>query len=358
MAHEMLSAQSSLALSSGQYAELQPVTILTHFSSKCNLEYRCLDISVQRETGVEEAVDHEGNSPPAGGQDMSCSEGYCSQTEMKLTSLDFPMPPKLKISDEEELEAFKSIHIQTKSSELSDEKPLEKNDNGTAPATTVIEERISILIPNLLLTDLQIPPDEPLGLHPTPESLTRSLEIKGILGTGAYGIVYSVIKHSDQNWYALKALSKKHKCGGAPLNRREREFQSREIQLHYAASSHPNIVSMLRVMDEPECTYILLQYCPDGDLFSNITKMGRFVGNDYLIRATFLQLLRAVQHCHKLGIYHRDLKPENILLDGTQVFLADFGLATKDSESDEHGCGTSFYMSPGKVTSLDSSHGY
>ena len=317
---------------------------------------------MQRETGVEEAVDHEGNSPPAGGQDMSCSEGYCSQPEMKLASFDFPMAPKLKIPDEEELEAFKSIHIQTKSSELSDEKPLEKNDNGTAPATTVIEERISILIPNILLTDLQILPDEPLGLHPTPESrvgkhLTRSLEITGILGTGACGIVYSAMKHSDQNRYAIKALSKKHKCG-APLDRRERKFQSREIKLHYAASSHPNVVSMLRIMDDPECIYILLQYCPDGDLFSNITEMGRFVGNDYLIRVTFLQLLSAVQHCHKLGIYHRDLKPENILLDGTQVFLADFGLATTDSESDEHGCGSSSYMSPGKVTPLDSSHGY
>jgi serine/threonine protein kinase len=183
------------------------------------------------------------------------------------------------------------------------------------------------------------------------------LEIKGILGTGAYGIVYSAMDHSHQTWYALKALSKKG-INGAPLDRRQREFQSREIQLHYAASAHPNIVSLLRIIEDPECTYIVLQYCRDGDLFSNITEMGRFVGNDYLIRATFLQLLSAVQHCHKLGIYHRDLKPENILVDGTQVFLADFALATTDSESDDHGCGSTFYMSPGKVTSLDSSHGY
>jgi hypothetical protein len=123
---------------------------------------------------VEEAVDHEGNSPPAGGQDMSRGEGSRPPTETNFDSPDFQMAPKLKISVEEELEGFKSIHIQTKSSELLDEKPLEKNADDTAPAITVIEERISILIPNLLLTDLQILPDESLGLHPTPGSRSGS----------------------------------------------------------------------------------------------------------------------------------------------------------------------------------------
>jgi hypothetical protein len=229
---------------------------------------------------------------------MSRGEGSRPQTEINFDSLNFQMAPKLKISVEEELEGFKSIHIQTKSSELLDEKPLEKNDDDTAPAITVIKERISILIPNLLLTDLQILPDESLGLHPTLGSrvgkyLTRSLEIKEILGTRPYEIVYSAMDHSNHTWYALKALSKRH-IDGAPLDRRQREFQSREIQLHYAASAHPNIVSMLKVIDNLEHTYVVLQYCPDGDLFSNITEIGRFVGNDYLIRAAFLQLLSAV----------------------------------------------------------------
>jgi serine/threonine protein kinase len=173
------------------------------------------------------------------------------------------------------------------------------------------------------------------------------LELKGILGTGAYGVVYSAIDHLTQTWYAVKALSKTN-ANGEPLDRRQREFQSREIQLHYAASAHPNIVSMLKIVDDPECTYVVLEYCPEGDLFSNITERGRYVSNDALVRQAFLQILNAVEHCHRLGIYHRDLKPENILVShsGSQVLLADFGLATTDSESEDHGCGSTFYMSP------------
>lgn len=187
---------------------------------------------------------------------------------------------------------------------------------------------------------------------PTPESrigifLGQSLELKGILGTGAYGVVYSAIDHLTQTWYAVKALSKTN-SNGEPLDRRQREFQSREIQLHYAASAHPNVVSMLKIVDDPECTYVVLEYCPEGDLFSNITERGRYVSNDALVRQAFLQILNAVEHCHRLGIYHRDLKPENILVShsGNQVLLADFGLATTDSESEDHGCGSTFYMSP------------
>lgn len=63
----------------------------------------------------------------------------------------------------------------------------------------------------------------------------------------------------------------------------------------------------------------------------------------------FLQIIDAVEFCHENGVFHRDLKPENILCnqDGTRVVLADFGLATRQSVSDDLGVGSGYYMSPG-----------
>ena len=64
-------------------------------------------------------------------------------------------------------------------------------------------------------------------------------------------------------------------------------------------------------MDTCDYTFVNMEYCPEGDLFSNITEKGRYVGDDSAAKNAFLQILDAVSHCHRLGIYHRDLKPEN-----------------------------------------------
>lgn len=98
----------------------------------------------------------------------------------------------------------------------------------------------------------------------------------------------------------------------------------------------------------------MLSYCSDGDLFSQITEKSTYLGNDALIKDVFLQIVEAVEYCHRLGIYHRDLKPENILCDqgGRRVVLADFGLATAEKTSGDFGCGSTFYMSPGMLFSI------
>ncbi|CAK7267791.1 Serine/threonine protein kinase [Sporothrix epigloea] len=175
-----------------------------------------------------------------------------------------------------------------------------------------------------------------------------SLQLTGIIGTGAYGVVYEAVDVKTRARYAVKALSKVA-ADGSPLDERQIEYQTREIRLHYMASAHPNVVSIHQIIDTyPDCLFVVLEYCAEGDLFYNITERGHFVGKDELARQVFCQLLDAVQYLHSNGIYHRDLKPENILVadNGETLKLADFGLATALERSEDYGCGSTFYMSP------------
>jgi len=196
-------------------------------------------------------------------------------------------------------------------------------------------------------TDLPTPPLSPIPRCYAPEDrlgfiLANRLELTGILGVGAYGVVYTALDIHTHDRYAVKALNK------AGLDPRQLKYQQREIRLHHLASQHPNVVSLVRIMDSVDCTYVVMEFCPEGDLFSSITDKGHFVGNDPLVKRVFLQLLDAVQFCHSVGIYHRDLKPENVLVtdQGMTVKLADFGLATTDYYTSDFGCGSTFYMSP------------
>ena len=184
-------------------------------------------------------------------------------------------------------------------------------------------------------------PEDRLGLI-----LAGRLELTGILGVGAYGVVYTAVDIHTNIPYAVKALNK------TGLDARQRRFQQREIQLHHEASHHPNVVSLVKIMDSEDCTFVVLEYCPEGDLFASITEGGFYIGNDLLVKQAFLQILDAVNFCHSIGIYHRDLKPENILVanGGRTLKLADFGLATKDQITSDFGCGSTFYMSPGKAS--------
>jgi serine/threonine protein kinase len=109
--------------------------------------------------------------------------------------------------------------------------------------------------------------------------------------------------------------------------------------LHKLASGHQNIAAVQKVIEEDKYIFVVLDYCPGGDLFAMITERQRYVGDEELVRRVFLQIIDAVSYCHSIGIFHRDLKPENILCsaDGSRVFVADFGLATTERLSTDFG---------------------
>jgi serine/threonine protein kinase len=199
-------------------------------------------------------------------------------------------------------------------------------------------------VKTLTMQPYDIDPSSRLG-----RAINGELLLSGILGIGAYGVVYTAVDTNTSEKYAVKCICK-YNTQGTRLSRRQMNRRLRELSLHCKASTHPNIVPIFKVIDDYDGIYVVMEYCPEGDLFWNICHRGRYVGNDQLCKAVYLQILDAVEHCHNVGIYHRDLKPENILVahHGWTVKLTDFGLATTGETSSDFGCGSERYMSPGK----------
>ncbi|KAI8067179.1 kinase-like domain-containing protein [Gongronella butleri] len=167
------------------------------------------------------------------------------------------------------------------------------------------------------------------------------------IGTGAYAKVYLArdLLQKEPAFYALKTLP------SCTNNAKQRGLQRTEIGLHTRLSPHPHIIQLdkvLRLHEHELTTHMVMEYSAEGDLFSAITERHLYTNQREMIRQVFLQIIAAVQHCHRHGVYHRDLKSENILVfdGGWSVKLADFGLATTDTISKDYGCGSTFYFSP------------
>jgi len=72
--------------------------------------------------------------------------------------------------------------------------------------------------------------------------------------------------------------------------------------------------------------WTVLEYCPNGDLFTYLTKNGAL--KESQARKWFRQILIAVHSFHSRGVCHLDLSPENILLDANfDIKVIDFGQA-------------------------------
>ncbi|OJT01741.1 Negative regulator of sexual conjugation and meiosis [Trametes pubescens] len=173
------------------------------------------------------------------------------------------------------------------------------------------------------------------------------LKLVGTIGSGSNGVIFLAEdttsgSGSPPTQYAVKCVVR------AERNSRRYTLQRQEIHFHQILSSHPNVVTLHRVIEDKFYVFLVLDYCPGGDLFTFLSSSRAYRGDDAFIKRLFLQILDALEACHNAGIYHRDLKPENILIseDAQHIYLTDFGLATANAYSKTYGAGSSLYMSP------------
>jgi len=167
-------------------------------------------------------------------------------------------------------------------------------------------------------------------------------EVLKELGSGTFGTVYRANDPVLKREVAIKELKDEWSSNKEVIA----SFQ-KEAQL-LARVDHPNIAQVIDYITLKKRIYIVMEFCPNGDLQDLLDTKGNFDVDltARLAREIFLGLKAA----HENGVVHRDLKPANVLLSQNNACkVTDFGLAG-DTFRDNRGTrmlgGTSGYFPP------------
>eukprot|EP01084_Bolivina_argentea_P029431 54659_1 len=146
--------------------------------------------------------------------------------------------------------------------------------------------------------------------------------------TGTFATVKYAERISDGKKFAVKIVRK----GQCTLS--EYSLLCNEITI-YSTFSHPNIISLYDVYEDPIYIKMVLELCNDKNL-SDIMYASRNcrLPESKCAYITFT-IAKTLKYLHSNTIVHRDIKPDNILFtkDG-EIKLTDFGSAFSTLDND------------------------
>eukprot|EP00186_Timspurckia_oligopyrenoides_P000411 CAMPEP_0182443134 /NCGR_PEP_ID=MMETSP1172-20130603/1941_1 /TAXON_ID=708627 /ORGANISM="Timspurckia oligopyrenoides, Strain CCMP3278" /LENGTH=464 /DNA_ID=CAMNT_0024638301 /DNA_START=174 /DNA_END=1568 /DNA_ORIENTATION=- len=163
----------------------------------------------------------------------------------------------------------------------------------------------------------------------TMENIFSFYKVGAVIGSGSFSCVRlgASLDTRDIRKYAVKVIDKKRLRGSFHCMDREIEIL-RSVQ-------HNNIVQVFDIFETDKRLMIVLEYCPDGDLFEKLRQ--RSTLSEYQAIHVFRQLFSALSYLHCRGIVHRDIKPANFLCADSleTVKLSDFGLSRTLETTDD-----------------------
>lgn len=169
---------------------------------------------------------------------------------------------------------------------------------------------------------------------------TSKYEVFGIVGEGAYGVVYKCRNKETNEFVAIKKFKETE-------DDIVKKSMLRELKV-LKILKHENIVEFKEAFKRKGNLYLVFEYV-EKTLLELLQQKPKGLDPD-LIRNIIFQLCKAIKHLHDQNIIHRDIKPENLLMDpNNKLKLCDFGFArsiNKKREQLTDYVATRWYRSP------------
>ncbi|XP_047280134.1 maternal embryonic leucine zipper kinase isoform X7 [Homo sapiens] len=173
------------------------------------------------------------------------------------------------------------------------------------------------------------------------DELLKYYELHETIGTGGFAKVKLACHILTGEMVAIKIMDKN--TLGSDLPRIKTEIEALKNL------RHQHICQLYHVLETANKIFMVLEYCPGGELFDYIISQDRLSEEE--TRVVFRQIVSAVAYVHSQGYAHRDLKPENLLFDEYhKLKLIDFGLCAKPKGNKDYHlqtcCGSLAYAAP------------
>ncbi|KAI0304076.1 kinase-like domain-containing protein [Russula brevipes] len=136
------------------------------------------------------------------------------------------------------------------------------------------------------------------------------------IGQGAFGRVFK------GEWNGSRvAIKQMHIDNARTMSEDDRKFMYREVRL-WKGLHHPNILNLYGACLEATSPFLVMQYCPFGNMCHYLVEHPETNRVDILY-----DIVAGMTYLHNKGVVHADLKGANILIYKGVALVADFGLS-------------------------------
>ena len=150
--------------------------------------------------------------------------------------------------------------------------------------------------------------------------MQKNYDVLGVVGEGAYGIVYKCRNKETGKYVAIKKFKEIE-------DKLVQKTMKRELKM-LQMLKHENVVDFQDAFIYKKNLFLVFEYV-EKNLLEVLEKSPDGL-NPKLIRSFVFQMCKAVHYLHKKKMIHRDVKPENLLIDeNMNLKLCDFGFARK-----------------------------